>query len=402
MRKRVTILVTALLLLLLIFLFNWLATDPNAPTFRPGPPQTPLPPLRYFGYEAYAEQPFAGGKVWLTTSSGTNDIHCYLFDLQSRKVLGELKNANPLFMTEDRTKVFCQQRRIAPPVGLREKILLFLDRKTLGKFHLAPSQDDIDLFWLLDLKRNSGKLVGRLNQFRGFGSTTFQASPDFRYAFNKPSTGFEKPELFICDLQKETLTRVKVDGWPHGWWDGQSIVLKTSANDFILYHVPTGTVSNSISFTTFTAFLAGLNDPEARAAEAWMFPVWTGKERHLYLSKARADWPDGTSYLVKIQPPSATLELVITNFLPEFPNHIDPTETWQLYSGTGSSYRGNGVFLRELRTGATRTLVPGDPTSSPRPSIPNFYDDTVIYIRDNALWQIDLTGSNNTRLFPSP
>jgi len=66
--------------------------------------------------------------------------------------------------------------------------------------------------------------------------------------------------------------------------------------------------------------------------------------------------------------------------------------------------RGTGVFLRGIETTYTETLVPeeGPDTVHPEASTPNFYKNTIIYVRSNCLWQIDRSGSNNTRLFPAP
>src|SRR5256885_3341314 len=37
-----------------------------------------------------------------------------------------------------------------------------------------------------------------------------------------------------------------------------------------------------------------------------------------------------------------------------YPNTIDPTETWQLYTGDGHGYPGNGVYVREIDRKSTR------------------------------------------------
>lgn len=261
--------------------------------------------------------------------------------------------------------------------------------------------------WLLDLKGDSAKYIGYLTE-RG---TPVQPSPDFHFAFARRPGDFAKPKLFICDFQKQTIKSAAIEGTPLTWWDNQSIVLKTDAHSLIIYHVPSETVSNLIDTATLTTFLARLNESQATLDSAIIFSAWSGKTRQLFLSNVLSDAPSN-SFLARILAPSNKLQLLSTNLAPSWPITIDPTETWQVFTGDG-----HGVYLNELKTGLVRTLVDvlpagavllvgTSPTNAMTMEIhnisPNFYNDTVIYIRDNALWQIDITGSNNTRLFPPP
>jgi len=58
-----------------------------------------------------------------------------------------------------------------------------------------------------------------------------------------------------------------------------------------------------------------------------------------------------------------------------------------------------GVFLYDITNYTTITIVP--PGSDKSYSTPRFYHDKIIYQRNqNEIWQVDMNGSNNLKLFP--
>jgi hypothetical protein len=293
----------------------------------------------------------------------------------------------------DRSKLLCSRREFEGGTALRAKLVGFLDRISFHKFLLSSHPREMEALWLLDLKRHTVKCLGRIF-LRPMSTLSFQTSPDFRYTF-VAIQDFRPQEFFICDLGKKRLTMARVPGRPLIWLDNQSVVLETAANSFILYHVPTATVSKLLDSAALDPYLAGLNDPEATAANAVMYCAGSGRERRLFLSVDHVKSPDRNSYLLRLLPSSNNLQLLSSNCAPYLPKRIDATETWQVFGRLTSDFLSGQVCLRELRTGETRTLVPTEGSNDPA-----FYNDTVIYIRDNCLWQIDLNGSNNTRLFP--
>ena len=411
-RKRVIIfcLLSVVVLFLLALFSGSASTDSDAPSFLPMRVQPSTGPFNRLVYRYTAEQPFAGDKMWLTTQLSNRTSRCYLLDLQNRRILGELTNAFPVCLNRDQTKVFCLRRR-SWQEAFRGRLIVLLDRLSHRRFKLWARQLETTEFWLVDLERRSAKLLGdvRHNQFSGVSCIP---SPDFRYCClgAHPGTTINpgnpmKWNHFICDLEKGTLKQAAADGWPDTWWDEQTVVLRTETNGFFLYHVPTRSVSHLISTAILTAFLAGLHEDDVTPSSTTVFSVGNDGKRRRYLSKRGPTAPDKTSFLARIQDLPGIPQIVSTDFSPQHPNHIDPTETWQLLTRTNDwDYEGAGVLLHELSSGATLTLVPeqDDPESDPGPSTPNFYNDTVIYIRSNCLWQIDLNGSNNARLFPPP
>ena len=430
MRKRVIFFafLPLLLILLLVLLFRWLSTDPTAPTFPPAQTQPRIGPIGLLTYNSLAENPFPCGKVWLFVHDlSLTNVHYYLFDIENRKILGELQNGSPILMDPDRTKVLCTRREFEGALTLRGRLRRFLDRISFNRFGLYSPGREVQVLWLVNLKANSNKLIGRLPLppeatvfqptpglpgfpgIRGF-IPFLRPSANFRYAVNKTSSGVLIPEIFVCDLKKGsfiqfdkgTFTQPEIYGSLVTWWDDESIVFYVANDGFRLFHVPTGKVTTLISTATLTQFLAGL-DRATNAGHPTIFAVGSGNQRHLYLTESQPGLLGAKPYLARIEQPSATLQLIDKNFIPN-PNSmscIDRTETWQLlFGGARWDFPRYSIYLRELGTGQLRLLVDGLVKELPDPA--NFYNDTVIYIRTNALWQIDLNGSNNTRLFPPP
>jgi hypothetical protein len=92
--------------------------------------------------------------------------------------------------------------------------------------------------------------------------------------------------------------------------------------------------------------------------------------------------------------------LIDPHFKFEWSDHFDATGNYYLYSGRDAGQTNSAVYLRDLKTGRTRELVPPDANHTNDFSIPQFHGQEVIYVRSNALWEIGLEGSGNRRLFP--
>src|SRR5690242_11610333 len=136
------VIATLLLLAFLVFLLvRWLMVDPKAPAFRPAVSQSIISPFTRLSYEFLTQRPFEGEKMWITVFTGTNEYHCYLFDIARREILGELFNASPLFMNGDRSRLLCT-RRASGEHSLREKVANFIERITRGKIRFPPHWRD--------------------------------------------------------------------------------------------------------------------------------------------------------------------------------------------------------------------------------------------------------------------
>jgi hypothetical protein len=394
--KKIAIGVLVLLGLSLAYFVGWLGSrpGPNAPRFRPAQSQPRLGGYQVLSYEFLSPSPFEGGRMWISARQGTNSYHCFLFDIDRRLVLGELFNAGPVSMTRDQSKLLCVQwttRQWSLQAWIAA-LFKCLSHRYVSFPHVG---DQMQVFWVVDL---SGDTATRIGEASGAHSTS-QPSPGFRYSYDESIGVPQAPQILVSDLERKTLARIRPLGWPQGWWDERSIVIKDPTNNFILFDVVTARTSPLLSSAEVAGYFKNMHIP-ADPATANLFWIWTGKENDFYLTDLRKKWEAVESFLIKVGRPEPTLSLVSTNFKFEWSDHLDSTARYYLYSGRDRPQASSAVFLRDLRNNANGTLVPSD--GGNYHSIPRFYREGVIYVRSNMLWRVDLNGSNQTRVFPPP
>ena len=375
--------------------------NPYAPRFRNLTSFT-APPYTSLSYDFLAERPFEGGQAWLTLIDSTNGSASFLFDLEQQKVVGQLLNAWPAYSSADRSKLLCltrgptSQDLVERCKAIATTLFRVIGIRSPQSLRPTSNQTRSENYWILDLRSNRATLIGQISQLLGVGSS-FNPSPDFRFGFNKPTTASSTNLILLCDLKEGRMRDVHADGWPSGWWDDHRMVMITEGNDFSLFDVVTGTSSPLISATNIAAFLDDhhIGHEGQRPAP---FLTWNGREFEFYVTDKHKKWSAEESFLLKVARLDAQLSVVSPAFKFEWSDHFDPSQQYYVYTGREMGQRSDGVYLRNLRTGAETTLV--EPLGESRFSIPHFYKDGVLYLRSNALWRVSLDGSNNARLFP--
>jgi hypothetical protein len=160
--------VTVLVILLFVAAFIFvIKQNPYAPHFREITSFT-TPSYTEIYYDFLAQRPFEGGQAWLTLIGGTNGTTIILFDLERRKVIGQLLNAQPAYFTLDRSKLLCSTRGPARPslvVRCIAAVSSVLRRLSipLPKYlptGLSGGQFDNENYWVLDLNSNRAVLLG--------------------------------------------------------------------------------------------------------------------------------------------------------------------------------------------------------------------------------------------------
>lgn len=385
---------------LAVLLISRLVSDPTAPKFRRAPLRAATEPYHYLSYEFLWPSPFEGGKMWIATALGTNAGRYVLYDIEKMKVLGELRNGAPVFMNRDQTRLLCVQRHSGSKT-FPQRVCALLERVSFGKIRFPRPGDDVETFWVVHLEKGSAARVGSTTQLKGAGSS-FSPSPRFRYAFNVPTSSLGKSGFLVCDLDQGTLTTNQVRGWPMGWWDDENLILKDSNNDFVLHHMTTGAQAPLLSSSQITSFLRehDLEDDSCGLPDVTLFSIWNGRQNDFYLTDTHKKWQAAPSCLVTLERPGARLRLISRDFKFEWSDHLDATGRYYVYSGRESGHTNSAVYLRDVQSHTQRTLVP--PDDDRYFSIPRFYREGVIYVRSNALWRIDLNGSNAARVFPPP
>lgn len=347
-------------------------------------------------YDWLADDPFAGGKVWLWTYTPGRPGRNYLYDLQHQAILGELVHGGlPVLSSRDGSLVLCQGRD-AFVASLKEKTFGVINKVLGGRL---PEPDRSETFWFLDVRHNSATMQGAVLQIPGGGSG-WRPSPGFRYGYTHPTFGYGR-WFFLCDLEAKTFKKIPIAGEKLiGWWDEQHILVNNGVNEFSLLDVATQRRRALFSAASVTSFLAeaGLtNDPAGLGA----FANWNGREYDFYFGPENSirGLKNPDAYLLKADRAGPALKVQYRNFQFRWGGHLDHAGTHYLYQGEKGAPGTGGdgsVYLEDLTNGTTTLVVP--PDNKGQYSIPRFYGNEVIYFQNRLLWRIQINSSNSTPL----
>lgn len=394
--KRIA-LITGPLVALLLVLLVLQSPDPTAPQFKKFDSLPANPPSHPISYDFLNPRPFEGGEMWITFWSGKTNSQAWLYDIGSRTVLGQLTNGWPVMMNRNQSELLCLRPGAERRPSLMDRAIKLVDRLSRGRIRWQRLRrrpgSEPHRFWFLNLKSNAAKVAGELPERPAM---SFFPSPSFRYVYTGLHEGM-KIAVYCFDFQSKSVEKLDVGGWPSGWWADDTILVLNTNNDFVLYGVKTKQAIPFVGFSQIAALLRQNDIPE-NSSKAQAFSAWNGRDYDFYLTDGHQRWLAQESYLIKVERPNGTLKLLSRRFKFEWSDHFDPTGRYYLYSGREAGERSSGVFVREMASGTNRTLVKSD--GGQYFSIPQFYQDSVIFIRSNALWRIHLDGTQNLRLFP--
>ncbi len=414
MRRILWAVIVILALAVLAFIANVLRSRASgAPRFVAGTPAS-IPPFKQDYYNFLGDRPFENDTMWLWTRSGRNP-HMYRYDLRRSVVTGELFNGElPEMSNRDGSRVLV--------MGIGRTGSSFRD--VIYKLFKLPPRYRSDTFWVLDTGRGTVRKIGMLAQYNGAGST-WHSSPDFRYGFNQPSTSMGD-SIILCDLEKESLRRIRVQGYPVGWWDEHEILMDIGTNQFDLLDINGSRTHPLFTSVDFQNALAENSSMTLAAATNWndfsnvltstvegsrptsfgSFASWNGSNYDFYFGfRDQIGGLQGTnSVLLKTSSANPHLSLVYPRFEFHWGGHLDSSGDFYLYPGEsgkpGSSGDGS-VRLRNLTNGLVTALVPS--VTNGVYTNPRFYKNEVIYWswKNSGIHRVGLDGSNDVLLLRS-
>jgi hypothetical protein len=377
--------VLAFIAVLLAILF-----DPAAPSFHPG--RTPVnKSVLALDYPFLNAIPFPDGLTWVHLTTGTNVGSCWILNVAEGKVLGELTGLDPLFIDGKTKQVFGKRLQ---PTSSRISHLFALARAYLR----LPARPELqDEFWLVDLtdrKRARFATSAKWDQ-----SYTGVSSPDQQkvYQMRMPAIPPTVP-VVVYNLKTLSISSNTVPGWAYGWWSNTEIIYK-GATGFALFDIDHGVSNPLLAKEDLREWLKSkaVDQQEIDSQAFGAFPVWDGHDYQFYIADLHTKWSAQPGYLARIDKQTKELKMISTDFQFGWSDHFDSTGRFYAYSGRESGQQSSAVFLRDLQKGTERVLVPEDKAYF---SIPHFYNDSIVFIRSNVLWRIDLTGANLLRLVP--
>ncbi len=368
---------------------------------QPSPYGPKLVPLRsapigsytWMAYDWGGAVPVQDGTMWIIATTG-HKMHNFLYDVTDRLIVGELVNANAIFFNRDRTKLLCAGYSLER--SWKWKVVRWLENFPLGK-PLAQRINRVEAFWVLNLTNESSEPVGQVSQFPGT-SSRFLPAPGFRYGVNMPTTSVGRHELFLCDLERNLMTKMTIRGTLVGWWDAHTLLLHDEGNNFVLQDVLSQQTEMLLGAEATAKWMEQMGLPGSVGDLGWR-SYWNGSGYDFFFTlESQKNW--GESFLLKLERSDRTLKLVKRDFKFEWQGVWDAAGAHYLYEGESGAPGGGGnggVYLRDLSDDRVTTLVP--PDNGGQYSLARFCGDGVIYMRKKALWWVGLNGSNNAPVF---
>jgi hypothetical protein len=332
--------------------------------------------------------PFSQNKGWIFTTFGTNRAPSYFFDLKQKLVIGSIEGGTPIFTRQNKFLVRSSRSPLPP---WREKLYGKVEEITGRKIRFNRPDTTEQLYWVLDEINGQCRKIG-ITAERPNGSA--RPSPDGKRAFFQYQAEGQDWKMLMADLVSESITVEKVLGWPRGWWDNAHI-LTENEDGLLLYDFAHKTYSVLFSAEALKAFCEEKGLPPMKDTLGTFF-MPNGKDYDIYLTYRKQRFLAAEASLVKLDK-NRTLKLIDPAFKFEWSDQFDSSGRYYVYSGREAGQQTSAVVLRDLKTGTSRILVPEDKNYF---SIPTFYDNTVLFIRKNRLWQVNLDGSNLNLLFP--
>jgi len=340
-------------------------------------------------------RPFEGGKMCTAVYSTRTNWQTFVFDLEKRKVIGEVTNGWPVMLLGNRPKLLCSQPgRVVPRWKQITELAVAFVRSVFRRQTVRVAAAETATYWILDLEKNTAK---RLGEIPGQPNFTEVPSPDFGYCYTGRHRANGFFDYYLMDLRNGSIRKLDVSHLACGWWDNSHILLESTSSDFMLYHVRTKTTVPLLSAAKLEGFLEQ-NKLKFGASRPHTFFIWNGRENDFYLTDTHQKWLAAEAPLIKLERPDGALKLLSPRFKFEWSDHFDPSGRLYLHGGRERGQGSDGVLLRHIDAGTNQVLVV--PGTNDYHSIPRFYGNSVIYQRSNAIWRIGLDGSNNTRLFP--
>jgi len=363
-------------------------------------------------------------RVWVEPSLLRHELNTQMsefwYDLDQDRVVGELSNAREIMASPDQSKLLCEPYYYSEPT-FEERVSALLNKIAPSKWRIRPSPHAT--LYILNLTNNSLRNIGGFYATNGFVETAWFASPGCHYCYTVPAAAKAGSELFLCDIEAETLSRIPVSGDPVGWWDDRNVFLKDPASNLALFNVVTRKTKILLSAPSISEWLhchALPSDPSKLMPMAswdghnYAFYVagWTNNDRGKSLAQRFGDeYRNGhhKSFLVKIEREGPRLKLLDADFQFEAFGRFDTSIRHYTYpvlpsghcvvltSGDPVNPSGGGVVVRNLTDNTTRILVQRE-TQSPWSGPGQFYGNSILYITNWCLWRIDINGSNNMPL----
>jgi len=183
------------------------------------------------------------------------------------------------------------------------------------------------------------------------------------------------------------------------WCSDRELLYRNKSNDLEIYDVATDARRLALSFSDLARFLTSKNLALSSPQFLSIMTEWNGRDYEIYLNGNWRSLEEDERWLIKITRPDFKPQLVSRDFPFRRTGHFDISATKYVYSGETETHDSNAVYVRDIASGQEHLLVEGDPEKKYF-SVPKFYGDRIIFVKDAAIWMMNGDGSNQEQLFP--
>ena len=374
-----------LIILYLIWKIFWSIPDPK---FTSNPNPYIFDDSHKYSFRPLSVYSFPEDRVWILVwdPDYPYDYECsaaYLLNLKSENIEGVLNYANPLWNYQDKT-------------------LTISDRSSFGDT-FKPAKYGI-------LNRKTGRYIPLCNGDVDYWGEPSPNGERIRFVWWSPRVGnLPSYKHFIFDLVEEKIIHNEPVENYHGggWLSDEELVIRDQAGNLIIYNLPNGEKRILIELEQITEFLNSHGifyklHPSDNSLYYWIRPVWNGSDYEIILEGGISE---NRIWFIRIDMDQMVLDLLFKNFQFDWvPNRgdFDQSLEYYIYSGHRDTRDSNAVYIYDIDSCATRTLVMGNPENDCY-SAPQFYKNKIIYRRSsNSIWSMNFDGSDNRQLFPPP
>ena len=348
----------------------------------------------YVGYQFSSSNPFANGKMLVTAMNTRRETHVYRFDMQTGEVLGEVRSGGVVHdEADDALLLMTRETRTRPeeqPQAVQLMRSLLQDLRLVSK---EPPRERLD-FWAQPGEATSPVLIGSAHEWVGSGGWE-HASP--RGNYYRVFTSCD--EHLVVDIGKARLLALPpARSGNGGWWSDNEVLFLAPNGDMALHNVETRMSGVLFSIGDIQSFLRSHGLALSPGSNHYsVLSAW--HKDHFEFCLVDNFYGQKSSWLVKIDRSGPALRLLSTTFPFARLGRFNGAGTHYVHSGERETGDQSAVYLYDIATSKTLTLVPPTPGATAY-SLPNFYGDRIVYVQDKTIRSTNLDGSGQRILFP--
>lgn len=352
-----------------------------------------LEPGMRMNYSFHQYNPFRDDVVWIKPFNPKRSVmKQYLFDLKQEKVTHIAENVEAIQVS----------RKYNSTLGSSfGSLRLFLRWKIQMLMDIREEHQDEFYFALDFLNHENGEKMF-LETVISVIENSF-LSPDGRYAKINVLQGNQS----IVDFQDQSLTTISTSSksWEGGWLSKHECFYRDSNYNVVVFDVRTQESTVILTPAKLSTFLA---HHDLRINQNMLFtvrsvPTKNGDRMIIngnhYFNSINSTLNEDEAWVVEIDRESRELKLLHERFPHQRSGKWNSDLTKYLYSGEKKTNDTDAVYVYDVFSEEVNSIENATHRGNSY-SLPNFYGDQIIYVKENAMWIVNDDGTAKRQLFP--